>query len=65
MPAVADGLVGAGTNALDAAFAAMFCAALDFGFAVGFFALGLDFATYFDDEGPFEEGLRATEFFSF
>jgi hypothetical protein len=38
---------------------------LDFGVAVGFFALGLDFATYFDDEGPFEEGLGATGFFSF
>jgi hypothetical protein len=65
MPAVVDGPAGAGTKARAAAFAAMFCAALDFGFPEGFFALGLVLAKYFEDEGPFEEGFDATEVFSF
>jgi hypothetical protein len=65
IPVVGDGAAGAGANALAAAFAATLCAALDFGLAVGFLALGLDFATYFEAEGPFEEGLDATEVVSF
>jgi hypothetical protein len=66
MPAVAAGTTGAGgATERTAAFAAMLWAALDFGLPVGFLALGLDFATNFEDEGPFEEGLDATEVFSF
>jgi hypothetical protein len=65
MPAVAEGAVATGANALEAALAATLCAAFDFGLAVGFLELGLDFATYFEDEGPLGEGLDATEVFSF
>jgi hypothetical protein len=66
IPAVGEGSAGAtGRADRSAAFAAMLRAALDFGSPVGFLALGLDFAWNFEDEGPFEEGLDATEVFSF